>query len=225
MRLSLLFLCASPSFLNQTIAGTRFLEQYILCLPPQLYLSPQSTESERTHSMMARMNIAILISALLLLPSTLAVPFSFDFFKQPRWGGFPVFNGTHFPHPTGTGTGTAPSYPFPTDYEWKGHDWKEKRWFKHHPTGFPLPTGSYPTGFPYPTAYPTAFPTGGWSFPYEKREEGQAEQVKRFEGPRRWVEHWGGPWGPYSHHHWSGPTPTGTATGYPFPTGTGYWKA
>jgi hypothetical protein len=132
----------------------------------------------------------------------------------PHFGWHPRPTGA-FPHPPG-----PPGFPLPTG-------------------GFPVPTGGFPlpTGWPQPTgAFPTGFPTG-WVPGQGPAPTGTAAKPldKRFEGARQgghdgfWWGNWGGNWG-----NW-GPKPTATGapiiptgnaafpTGAWGPTGTGAW--
>jgi hypothetical protein len=177
-----------------------FAELHIHLIQPTSHLH----QKQNTHRAIMFARLSLIVSALALFLNLAAALPHFGWHPRPT-GAFPQ-PPAGFPHPTG-------GFPMPTG----GFPM---------PTGWPQPTGVFPTGFPpgwVPGQGPA--PTGTLPKPLEKR----------FEGARQggnhgfWWGNWGGNWG-----NW-GPKPTATAapivptgnaafpTGAWGPTGTGAW--
>ncbi|TKA66295.1 hypothetical protein B0A55_10891 [Friedmanniomyces simplex] len=153
-----------------------------------------------------------LISLALLLPTALALPFNWSFFKgnpheQPapqfdvphrhqHWtytltatseAAFPTaLTGYAYAASTGTGTGTAVVEPTATGYNKR--DLAERHFPHSFPTAFPTAANAFPTpGTSYPTAYPSRTPAHDHHHDehHEELEHVVGTGKRLFDGPRR----------------------------------------
>lgn len=168
---------------------------------------------------MARTTIISLIVLALVLPSTIALPFDFNFFKGNHYEGpwqphylrpspYTTYATTAVTAATGTGTGTAV---YPTGTGYVRRDLKERQFIFPFPTAFPTATGF---------SYPTSFPTSG---PGLDSHEAGSEGTGHFGGPRKGNEHPYYPYAPVAYT--SEPTsaaPTATAPSFTAPTAPFY---
>lgn len=182
-------------------------------------------------------NMLSVATLCLLITSTLALPFGFNWSnREAVWGapGYerhhpypwkPTWTVTSYPTagPTGTDTAIYPTGtgPSPTGYYKRDlHQLEERHFAPSTPSGFP-------TAYPFPTGTASAgYPVYG---PGSYDASDLSSYYRKFEGARKEVNHenhWGG-WSSYSYStSTAAPTATGSFPTAPVPTGsvvpTGY---